>query len=80
MRTPNRQLVTGLMVNEGVRLTRKDLRRIRAFLHHCETRGVDAVSAEIGKDAAAVAKGYFAYVFMVSQSVALKLAEKHPWI
>ncbi len=80
MRTPNRQLVTGLMVNEGVRLTRRDLRRIRAFLHHCETRGVDAVSAEIGKDAAAVAKGYFAYVFMVSRSAALKLADKHPWI
>ena len=39
-----------------------------------------AVSAEIGKDAAAVAKGYFAYIFMVTPSVALKLAEKHPWI
>jgi RNA-directed DNA polymerase len=80
MRTPNRQLVTGLMVNDRVRLTRKDLRRIRAFLHHCETRGLDSVSAEIGKDAAAVARGYFAYIFMVSPSVALKLAEKHPWI
>jgi len=80
MRTPNRQLVTGLLVNEGVRLTRTDLRRIRAFLHRCETRGIDAVSAEIGKDAAAVAKGYFAYIFMVTPSVALKLAEKHPWI
>lgn len=80
MRTPNRQLVTGLLVNDGVRLTRKDLRRIRAFLHHCETRGMETVSAEIGKDAAAVAKGYFAYVFMVSPHVALKLAEKHPWI
>ena len=80
MRSPNRQLVTGLLVNEGVRLTRKDMRRIRAFLHRCETRGVDAVSAEIGKDAAAVAKGYFAYVYMVSPGVAVKLAEKHPWI
>lgn len=80
MRTPNRQLVTGLLVNDGVRLTRKDLRRIRAFLHHCETRGMETVSAEIGKDASAVAKGYFAYVFMVSPRVALNLAEKHPWI
>lgn len=80
MRAPNRQLVTGLLVNERVRLTRRDLRRIRAFLHRCETRGVDAVSAEIGKDAASVAKGYFAYVFMVMPSAALKLAERHPWI
>lgn len=80
MRRPNRQLVTGLLVNDGVRLTRKDLRRVRAFLHHCEKRGLEAVSAEIGKDAAAVAKGYFAYIYMVTPSAALKLAEKHPWI
>lgn len=80
MRGPNRQLVTGLMVNDGIRLTRTDLRRIRAFLHRCETRGLDAVSAEIGKDARAVAHGYFAYVYMVTPSAALKLAERHPWI
>ena len=80
MRAPNRQVVTGLLVNSSVRLTRRDLRRIRAFLHRCETHGIEAVSAEIGKDAAAVAKGYFAYIFMVTPSVALKLAERHPWI
>lgn len=80
MRSPNRQLVTGLLVNEGVRIARKDLRRIRSFLHRCETRGLEAVSTEIGKDAVAVAKGYFAYIFMVSPSVALRIAEKHPWI
>lgn len=80
MRSPNRQLVTGLMVNDGVRLTRKDLRRIRAFLHRCETQGLERVSVDTGKDAQAVAKGYFAYIFMVNPGVALKLAEKHPWI
>jgi len=80
MRVPNRQLVTGLLVNDGVRLTRPDLRRVRAFLHRCETRGVDAVSAEIGKDARAVAHGYFAYIFMITPGVAMKLLEKHPWI
>lgn len=80
MRVPNRQLVTGLMVNHGVRLTRKDLRRIRAFLHRCERSGLDTVSAELGKDARAVAQGYFAYVYMVTPSAAMKLLEKHPWI
>lgn len=80
MRTPNRQLVTGLLVNDQVRLSRHDLRRIRAFLHRCETSGLDTVSAEIGKDARAVAHGYFAYVYMVTPSAALKLREKHPWI
>lgn len=79
MRKPNRQLVTGLMVNDGVRLTRRDLRRIRAFLHRCETRGVDTVSAEIGRDAVAVAKGYFAYIYMVNPAAAFRLAERHPW-
>jgi RNA-directed DNA polymerase len=80
MRSPNRQLVTGLIVNDDVRLTRSDLRRIRAFLNRCETRGIDSVSLEIGKDARAVARGYFAYIFMVRPSAALKLAERHPWI
>lgn len=80
MRVPNRQLVTGLLVNNGVRLTRSDLRRIRAFLHRCETQGLDAVSAELGKDARAVAHGYFAYIFMITPGVAMKLLEKHPWI
>jgi RNA-directed DNA polymerase len=80
MRSPNRQLVTSLIVNDDVRLTRSDLRRIRAFLHRCETRGIDNVSLEIGKDARAVARGYFAYIFMVRPITALKLAERHPWI
>jgi hypothetical protein len=80
MRAPNRQLVTGLLVNDGVRLTRNDLRRIRAFLHRCEIRGLTAVSAELGKDAQAVAHGYFAYIFMITPGVAMRLLEKHPWI
>lgn len=80
MRSPNRQIVTGLLVNDQVRLSRADLRKIRAFLHRCETSGLDAVSAELGKDARAVAHGYFAYVYMVTPSAALKLLEKHPWI
>ena len=80
MRSPNRQLVTGLLVNDGVRLTRKDLRKVRAFLHRCETQGLDAVSAELGKDARAVAHGYFAYIFMITPGVAMRLLEKHPWI
>lgn len=80
MRSPNRQAVTGLIVNDGVRLSRRDLRRIRSYLHHCETEGLSAVSSRIGKDAKAVARGYFAYVYMVSPATALRLRERHPWI
>lgn len=80
MRAPNRQAVTGLIVNDGVRVSRRDLRRMRAFLHRCQTRGVDVVSQEIGKDARAVARGYLAYVHMVSPAVAQRLREQHHWV
>lgn len=80
MRRPNRQIVTGLLVGQDVRLTRQDLRRIRAFLHRCETQGVENVSKDIGKDARAVARGYFAYVHMITPDTALAMRAKHAWI
>lgn len=80
MRAPNRQTVTGLMVNQGVDLTRRDLRRIRAFLHRCSTQGLEVVSEEIGKDAESVARGYLAYARMVSVSAFEKLVSKHAWL
>lgn len=80
MRQPNRQTVTGLLVNDGVRLTRRDLRRIRAFLHRCETQGLEAVSEDIGKSAAHVARGYHAYATMVMPSAAARMRANHPWI
>jgi RNA-directed DNA polymerase len=81
MRNPRRQTVTGLVVNDGkVRLSRKDLRRIRAFLHKCETQGLEQTSKEIGKDAMSVAKGYFAYAFMVNPETAIALTKKHQWL
>ena len=80
MRQPNRQMVTGLLVNDQVRLTRRDLKRIRSFLHHCETRGFEEVSKEIGKDAWSVARGYYAYVHMVMPQTAALLRERHSWL
>lgn len=73
MRAPNRQTVTGLLVNEEVTLTRKDRRRVRAFLHRCSTQGFERVSNEIGKDAEAVARGYLSYAQMVNPVVAKEL-------
>jgi RNA-directed DNA polymerase len=73
--------VTGLVINDGeVRLSKEDLRRIRAFLHRCDTLGREAVSAEIDKNAEAVAKGYIAYLNMVSPEIALKYREKYSWL
>lgn len=80
MRSPNRRSVTGLIVDDGVRLSRKDLRRVRAFLHQCETRGLDAMSEELGKNAAAVAHGHLSYIHMVMPEMARKLRERHTWL
>ena len=80
MRAPNRQTVTGLLVNQEVGLTRRDLRRIRAFLHRCSVQGLEVVSSDIQKDAESVARGYLAYVQMISIDSYNKLVANHEWL
>ena len=80
MRKSNRQIVTGLLVNDGVRLSKKDLRRFRAFFHNCKIKGTEKVSIEIGKDSMAVAKGYLSYVNIISPSTANKFLNLNPWL
>lgn len=83
LRPDDRQTVTGLVVNadsETPRVSRRDLRNFRAFLHGCETKGVSAMSEQIGKDARAYAKGYLAFVHMSRPDVAAKLTAENPWI
>lgn len=80
MRAPGRQVVTGLLVGDQIRLSRRDLRRLRAFLHRCERDGMEAVSREIGKDAMSVARGYLAYVTMVMPEHAAGLKQRYAWL
>lgn len=80
MRKSSRQIVTGLLVNDGVRLTKRDLHRFRAFLHNCEIKGIEKVSNEIGKDAVSFARGYLSYINMISPLQANKLLEKNSWL
>lgn len=80
MRPQHRQAVTGVVVNETPRLSRHDLRRFRAFLHHCETEGVQAMSEKIGKDARAYASGYLSFLHMVNPAQAEKIQQAHPWL
>jgi retron-type reverse transcriptase len=80
MRAPGRQVVTGLLVGDDIRLSRRDLRRLRAFLHRCDRDGVEAVSLAIGKDALAVARGHLAYVTMVMPEHAAGLRERYGWL
>jgi hypothetical protein len=80
MRAPGRQVVTGLLVGKEIRLSRRDLRRLRAFLHRCDAQGVETVSRETGKDALAVARGRLAYVTMVMPQHAEGLKRRYAWL
>ena len=80
MRPHQRQTVTGVVVNERIGISRRDLRLFRSFLHHYEQEGQAAMSARIGKDALEYAKGYWSFIQMVNQEQAAKLANRHPWL
>lgn len=80
MRSNQRQIVTGLTVNDGVALPRADLRRFRAFLHTCERDGLDSASHALGKDALAYARGYTAFIAMVEPDRAAALRERYSWL
>lgn len=46
MRPGNRQLVTGIVVNQTMNLPRKEKRRIRAALHRAQKQGIQGVTLE----------------------------------
>ena len=80
MRSPRRQSVTGLIVGEDVRIPKATIKRMRALFHNIETKGKEAVTEELGKDALNVAHGYWAYLHMVSPAQASKYLKKHKWL
>ena len=77
-RPHQRQVVTGVVVNEAPHVSREDRRRFRAILHQYETRGPAAVSEQLGKDARHYISGYFAFLHMICPEHAQKLRQKHP--
>lgn len=82
MRPHDRQTVTGLVVNgDGPpRVSRRDLRRFRAFLHGCRTQGLPAMTQRLGRDAAAYAAGYLSFLHMVNPDQEQSLRQAHPWL
>jgi retron-type reverse transcriptase len=95
MRRHQRQTVTGLVVNapastssaatpgastSSERVSRRDIRKLRATLHNIEVRGREAVSAEMGQDALAWARGYLSFVYMVCPEQEAQLRAKFPWV
>jgi len=80
MRSPRRQSVTGLIVSEDVRIPKATIKNMRALFHNIETKGKNVVSEEMGKDSINVARGYWAYLYMVSPAQANKYLIKHKWL
>jgi hypothetical protein len=79
-RANQRQIVTGLVVNDGVAIPRADLRRFRAILHSAERDGFEEASLTLGKDVRDYARGYLAFIQMVEPERAARIRERHPWV
>jgi retron-type reverse transcriptase len=80
MRPSQRQAVTGVVVNTRAGVSRKDIRRFRAFLHQCTELGLEEMSRRLDKDAANYARGYLAFVHMVNPEQAKRLVATAPWL
>lgn len=64
IRRSQRQVVTGIVVNDCVRVPREDRRNFRAILHNCETLGV-ATQARGNPRFKEYLRGYASYLHMV---------------
>ncbi len=81
MHAHQRQTVTGVLVNhETATLSRRDLRKFRAFLHQYATKGEAEMTKILGKNATNYGRGYYSFVKMVNPEVAGKLVEKYGWL
>ena len=86
LRAKNRQIVTGLVVNSQnavdgkPRVSRRDIRKFRAFLHQYELRGREAMTEKIGQDALSYARGYLSFVHMVSAEQEAQIRARYSWL
>jgi hypothetical protein len=64
IRASQRQLVTGVVVNDELRVPREGRRRFRAILHNCRTHGVES-QARGRPGFAAYLRGFASYLHMV---------------
>jgi retron-type reverse transcriptase len=64
IRASQRQLVTGIVVNDELRIPREERRRFRAVLHNCRRHGL-ASQARGREDFGAYLRGFASYVQMV---------------
>jgi hypothetical protein len=64
IRASQRQLVTGIVVNDELRVPREERRRFRAMLHNCKKHGLES-QARGRPDFASYLRGFASYVHMV---------------
>jgi hypothetical protein len=64
IRASQRQLVTGIVVNDELRIPREERRAFRALLHNCRRHGL-ASQAREREDLGAYLRGFASYVHMV---------------
>jgi retron-type reverse transcriptase len=81
MRRGQRQIVTGLLVNDSLlRVPRRDIRRLRALLHNIEHDGAAQVSVHLNRDAIQVAEGLLSYVHSINPQQSRSFYETYQWI
>ena len=84
MRAHGRQVVTGLVVNaqdaDSPRVSRRDLRKFRAFCHRFELLGREKMTEQLGRDSLAYARGMVSWIAMSEPQRAEKLRSAHVWL
>ncbi len=73
MRRSAAQTVTGVVVNDKVTISRTEIRRLRAILHHAKTEGLDAQNREGIPHFREWLRGKIAFVRMVRPEIGDKL-------
>jgi retron-type reverse transcriptase len=64
IRAAQRQVVTGIVVNDQLRIPRDERRRFRAILHNCRRHGVESQARDHPRFAAYL-RGFASYIHMV---------------
>lgn len=76
LRSTGCQKVTGIVVNEKLNISRKDLKNFRALLYNVEKNGLEKENRNNHKDFWRYIQGYTSYIQMVRPDVGKKFAEQ----
>ncbi|MEZ6055770.1 MAG: reverse transcriptase family protein [Planctomycetaceae bacterium] len=75
IRSSQRQVVTGVVVNEGTNISRSDYDRLKATLHNCLKHGPASQNHQQHPEFAAQLRGRIAHVSMLNEQRGKKLLE-----